>query len=298
MRTIHLKKTRQCAKLIGETPKRGDYGDVIRPPALLIDDSAGFFTKTIGVYLKLPDNSLEIAKKIVREAKATKGLRTYGLPTNSAVFGALPRIEIRQDYCRFTRNTVDQCGLMPSVLELSESVCSLYNEYLEKDYKKHVEMSEKDVLQEWLMPGTPFTTINFNLNHAIRYHRDTVNQKGTKSNVIIVKDGATGGELVLPEYRVALSQEDGAVIIFDGQQVIHGVMPIAFNDNGYRASIVLYTLRGMKNCYPFAEELDRAKQNRTRIEEEYRTRKSHDSIRKSVRLMDNAIRKNKHEKNG
>lgn len=251
----------------------------------------------LGVYLRLPPHVLKTMRHIAEHAKTTKGLRTYGLPMNSAIFGALPRIEIRQNYCRLTRNSVEQRELMAVVLDLAGDIAELYRKHLPGEYSRHLKMSVRDVLTEWLLPETPFSTVNFNLNHAIRYHRDRANQKGVMSNVIITRRNAEGGLLVLPEYRVALRQGDGALIIFDGQAVVHGVTPIRFGEDGYRCSVVFYTLGGMKNCYPYAEEFERAKTDRTRIEDEYRTGLSRESIRRSVKLMDAAIvKRNKREK--
>ena len=297
MQTIRLKKKRDCGHLIGKEPSDSEYDAVIDPPARIVRNNGGLTDSVLGVYLKLPPKALKIMGHIARYAKTTKGLRTYGLPMNSAIFGALPRIEIRQNYCRLTRNSVEQRDLMALVLDFAGDIAKLYEKHLPGEYGRHLKMSVQDVLTEWLLPDTPFSTVNFNLNHAIRYHRDRANQKGVMSNVIITRQNVEGGLLVLPEYQVALRQGDGALIIFDGQAVVHGVTPIQFGENGYRCSVVFYTLRGMKNCYPYAEEFERAKVDRTRIEDEYRTELSRESIRKSVKLMDSAIvKRGKREK--
>ena len=101
--------------------------------------------------------------------------------------------------------------------------------------------------------------LNFlSFKHAIKYHKDAGNIKGSFSNVLILKEHCTGGELVLPDYRIALEQSDGALCIFKGQEEIHGVMPLKpYREDFYRASIVYYTLAQLQHCYPYKEEVTR-----------------------------------------
>ncbi len=55
---------------------------------------------------------------------------------------------------------------------------------------------------------------------------DTGNFKGVYSNVMILKRGVGGGGLVCPEFDLAFAQDGRALILFDGESVIHGVGPI------------------------------------------------------------------------
>lgn len=282
MRKFILTNKRLCDDLIGCVPGEKDYDTIIYPPAMLTVSDGGFFEKTIGIYDCIPNSLMKKARIIASNAKVTDGLRTYGLPVSSAIFGSLPRIAIRQNYCRLTRNSVEQPQLLDLSLDFAVGVSKLYSKSIPKEYERHLKITRDNVHDEWIIPGTPFTTINFNLNNAIRYHRDKANQSGVMSNVIIIKKDVDGGLLVLPEYRIALSQNDGAIIIFDGQHIIHGVTPLTVNnDDGYRCSIVMYTLNGMKDCYPFSDEIEWAKKRRTAVENEYRSLSVQNSINKA-----------------
>ena len=127
-------------------------------------------------------------------------------------------------------------------------------ELYEYDLNKAKELVDED----YRLVDTPYTTANINVNHAIKYHTDSGNIKGSYSNVLILKEYCTGGELVLPDYRIALEQSDGALCIFRGQEEIHGVMPLKpYKENFYRASIVYYTLAQLQHCYPYKEEVTR-----------------------------------------
>jgi hypothetical protein len=134
---------------------------------------------------------------------------------------------------------------------------------LPEAYDYNLKRIRESVHADWRPTNTPFTTCNFNVNHAIKYHRDSGNFKGVFSNVLILKDGIAGGQLVFPELGIAFEQADGALGIFDGQKWIHGVTALQkTKPNGYRASIVYYALSGMKDCYPYKEEVARYKKIR------------------------------------
>jgi len=60
---------------------------------------------------------------------------------------------------------------------------------------------------------------------------------------------------------------DNTVILFDGQNILHGVTKITqAHPKGYRYSIVYYTLQQIWNCLPMSEELARARNVRHKRE--------------------------------
>ena len=83
----------------------------------------------------------------------------------------------------------------------------------------------------------------------------------------VFKHDVEGGYLCLPEYRVAVECKNNSLFIFDGQSILHGVTPIRrLTTEGYRYSIVYYTLQQMANCLPPEEELNRIRKNKTERE--------------------------------
>jgi hypothetical protein len=255
MRTIELKKIMNAEKFIKQTPSKEHYTELIREDCMFLKDG-----KPVGLYMKIPD---ELVEPIRRASLTTKYVKTYrthkALPTQSSVFGSLPRIAVRNDYCRFSEKTKSEKGNTTALFDFLPKLTEIYQKYLPQQYNHDVNVIQEQVREDYrLVEEAPFTTANINVNHAIKYHRDTGNFRGNLSNVLILRGGIIGGELVFPEYGFALSQEDGYLAIFDGQNEIHGVMPIIqTTKNPYRASIVYYTLENMKHCYPFEMELER-----------------------------------------
>lgn len=255
MKTFELVKIRNCDELIKQTPSKNDFNTLI--------DSDTIFKKngvTVGLYIKIKNPLINELRKASLETKYVKTYRTKkALPTQSSVFGSLPRIALRNDYCRFSAQTKNEKLNTQRLFSFIPYLTEIYEEYLPEQYKHDLKVINDNVINDYLLKeNQPFATASINVNHAIKYHRDTGNFKGNLSNVLILKDGIVGGELVFPEYGFALQQDDSYLSIFDGQNEIHGCLPIMkTKDLHYRASIVYYTLENMKHCYPYKMELQR-----------------------------------------
>jgi hypothetical protein len=78
--------------------------------------------------------------------------------------------------------------------------------------------------------------------------------------MLVLREGMKGGWLVLPEYDARFFLRNNSIFMFDGQQILHGVTPMAKErEDGYRYSIVYYSLRGMWKCLTLTEELAQAR---------------------------------------
>jgi hypothetical protein len=257
MRVFELNKIRSCDDLIKQTPKKTDYTTLINEDTVFYKDG-----KKVGVYLKIDHPLINEIRKASLETKYVKTYRTRkALPTQSSVFGSLPRIPLRNDYCRFSAQTKQEGLNAKRLFTFMQVLTDIYKTHLPEQFTHDLKTITENVNQDYLLKeNQPFATANINVNHAIKYHKDTGNFRGNLSNVLILKNSILGGHLVFPEYGFALAQDDGYLAVFDGQNEIHGVMPITkCGPNPYRASIVYYTLENMKHCYPFAMEVERLK---------------------------------------
>lgn len=254
MKTFELNKIRNCEELIKQTPSKKDYTLVINENTLFTKNGVN-----VGLYIKIDSNAAQAIRKASLQTKYVKTYRTNALPTQSSVFGSLPRVALRNDYCRFSAQTKSEKTNTNILFNFLPYLTEIYKTYLPKQYEHDLNVISENVNTDYILQDkAPFTTANINVNHAIKYHRDSGNFRGNLSNVLILRDGIIGGELVFPEYGFALAQEDSYLAIFDGQSEIHGVMPIMkTKENPYRASIVYYTLENMKHCYPFKMEVER-----------------------------------------
>lgn len=253
MKRYNLTKHQDSTALLKTTPTKEHYDTVIKEDtAFYLDDIC------IGIYVNVDNELLSYVREAVKDTKYVETYRANTLPTKSSVFGALPRVAMRNDFCRFSNKTSEEKGNTNKLFTFQETLCKIYKEHLPELYEYDLQKARETVNDDYRLIDTPYTTANINVNHAIKYHRDSGNIKNSYSNVLILKEYCTGGELVLPEYRISLEQADGALCIFSGQKEIHGVMPInPYKENYYRASIVYYTMAQLEHCYPYKQEVTR-----------------------------------------
>ena len=253
MKRFDLTKHKDCNSLLQSTPQKEHYDKIIE------EDTAFYLDgECIGIYLNVDKSVLSYVRETVKETKYVETYRANALPTKSSVFGALPRVALRNDFCRFSNKTTEEKQNFNKLFTFQKTLCDIYKKHLPELYEYDLAKAKELVDDDYRLMDTPYTTANINVNHAIKYHKDNGNIKGSFSNVLILKENCNGGELVLPEYRIALEQSDGALCIFKGQEEIHGVMPIKpYKEEFYRASIVYYTLAQLQHCYPYKEEVSR-----------------------------------------
>lgn len=243
----------------GAVPAEADVGTLIDEDVDVLIDGVPRVA-----YRILPEDVVAPMRKVSLEAKMSKSTRMNGLPTQSAVYGVMPRSAGRaMEYCRFTNVSHERPDHMAMICDFNEVLCDLYRTVFPDIYRAAAEYIGQNILSDWRWMSGPFQTCNINVNHAIPYHCDSGNSKTGHSNVLILKNRIAGGELVCPNLGITFSQRDRALIIFDGRTILHGVRPIRITDGDgpwYRSSIVYYTLDQCRHCLSRVEEVARATQ--------------------------------------
>lgn len=258
MRIIELSQKIEIDKkeLMGKTP-RAVIGDIIDEDVDVVLDG-----KKVCSYRILDRSLTEGMRQVSLGSKMAKTKRMNGIPTQSAVYGVMPRSPGRgMEYCRFTVASKENPPFLGIIREFNKYLTDLYEGTYPESYGKAKEIMA-GIHDDWRWMDGPFLTCNFNVNYAIPYHYDAANMKDILSNVLIIKNRIQGGELVCPELGITFSQRDGALILFNGYEVLHGVRPITTVDGQgevYRSSIVYYTLTKCRNCLSRPEEISRAK---------------------------------------
>lgn len=85
--------------------------------------------------------------------------------------------------------------------------------------------------------------------------------------MLVIRQGKfTGGDLILPEYRVATKVDTGGVFTFRNMQEVHANTAInKVTANAMRCSLVFYCRDKMHECGTPEEELQRAKNKRGKL---------------------------------
>jgi hypothetical protein len=170
---------------------------------------------------------VEDVKKLLRERDTAYGLIGY--------------VGVTQDHpCRQTPLTRDHPEMLEGNERLIKLVDQLYRGQLREFYAKQRAVVEK--APRWRLWNTAFTTIYIAKNFRTAYHRDSGNLKGVMT-ALMPMGKYTGGELVLPRWRIAFALRPGDLLLFDPQQ-LHGNLPF----EGRRLSAAFYCERRIADC--------------------------------------------------
>ena len=171
-----------------------DYTQLITESCVGIDKDTNeiiFLYTTIGI------DTGELVEAL-KDVTYQKTERSAGLVTNSRVFGYRPRITMRSDFCSSASLTREN----PKVAELTEKLAlrmqELYQENIPDTFAEHKARST-EIRQEWLIKDTLFSSGIINKNNQLRYHRDAGNFEKVFSCMLVLKGGAEGGCLSVPE---------------------------------------------------------------------------------------------------
>jgi Oxygenase domain of the 2OGFeDO superfamily len=206
-----------------------------------------------------------------------KGKRTYSMLIDSAIAGAFDRQGPKQ-YCRLTawsgREVEKWRGLWP----LLELIADAMREHVPERFAAQLEQA-KQTQPEWVIKGTPFTTLTINNTYSTAVHTDKGDlDEGFSTLAVFRKGDFKGGHLVFPEYRLAADMQDGDLLLMDAhdwhgntnfdplpERDIHGKL---VDDPGFeRISLVSYFRTAMTECGTAEDEEERARiyaENRNR----------------------------------
>ena len=99
--------------------------------------------------------------------------------------------------------------------------------FINKQYKKHAPSHysrqrrfANRINQKMRLGKTAFTTCTVNVDFRTRTHRDQGDLQDGFGNLCVFQTGSfSGGELMLPEYKIAFNLEEGDLLLFDVHQI-------------------------------------------------------------------------------
>ena len=248
-------------------------GQTVEPQGAWDEDGIWYDADThepILAYFPFPDRTLAalIRKEVLTINWSTTYRSGQGFRNRSRTFGMAPRKTIMsRDSCRPSRLVHEY----PTLSSYLDRAAELLSAHIWADLPQ-IEAADREavnaVLPEWrLGDDSTWTSGVINQTSTLPYHRDGANFR-VWSAMPVFRRGTRGGYLHLPEYDIAIPCRDGWVVCFAGWQLVHGVTPITtVQRDGYRISVVYYSLAGMKDCFTYAMELARGQHTRTARED-------------------------------
>lgn len=153
-----------------------------------------------------------------------------------------------------------------AICAAAPAIDSHYRKFFPEVHGRH-RAAASEVREQWMIPGSVFTSGIVNYNNPLQYHFDAGNFSQVCSAMIGFRHKTQGGHLACPELGIAFEIGDRSLILFDGQKLLHGVTPIKrLADDAFRFTIVYYSLKQMWNCDTVRGEVDRLRTKRSEIE--------------------------------
>lgn len=238
-----------------------DYYELVKEPITIMHQGE---VKVVYDFLDFDTTPYREAFKRIRYQQSE---RTAGLKTVSRIFGFSPRNTLRKDFCSTTSLLDDHPEEHELICELGRKISQIYLNRAPEVYAAHSQLTREKMLPQYAIPGTPFTSGIINKNNPLKYHFDTGNFKNVFSCMVAFKEDCEGGHLSLPEYNIGLEIADNSILLFDGQEILHGVTPFKLtSETGYRYTAVFYSLRGMWKYLTITDEIARIRKLKTERE--------------------------------
>lgn len=194
--------------------------------------------------------------------------RTRSRPIMSSILGAMDPVGGSR-YCRLTAFSARQVEEWESLHPLFQQIARCFENHPNLTERYGAQMREVAVTpDDWVIPGTPFTTITINSTYPTGVHTDKGDLDAGFSCLASSRRGNwTGGRLVFPEYRLAVDMQDGDLVLMDAHQY-HGNTAIICECGdslsepcptcgAERISVVAYYRTQMKKCGTFEEEAEK-----------------------------------------
>tara|TARA_R110001592_G_scaffold309791_1_gene584257 strand:- start:394 stop:1272 length:879 start_codon:yes stop_codon:yes gene_type:complete len=149
-----------------------------------------------------------------------------------------------QHPCRLTYYTKKNLEEYKSIFPLCRNINDHYFGYFPDKWLNQYEVYENSP-SEFLIPETNFSTITLNHDFRTACHKDKGDCKKGLTCFTVKRCGQyTGGELIFPEYDVAIHVEQGDLLIFNPHQA-HCNNPLKGEG---RMSMVMYLREKMNRC--------------------------------------------------
>jgi len=200
--------------------------------------------------------------------------RQYWMHISSNILGAFDPAGSYK-FCRLTAWTGNHIPEWESLQPLFQAVSERMAQYVPDRYE--AQMGEiKQTHPDWVVPGTPFTTVTVNNTYPTGVHQDKGDLDKGFSTIFTLRRGSyTGGRFVFPEFRIAVDLQDGDLILMDAHQW-HGNTAIVCacgekrtrlcpDCGAERISVVSYMRTAMTRCGSEAEEIRRAQDHREKF---------------------------------
>lgn len=179
----------------------------------LLDSSYG----TLHALKSMETDNRGLASGTQRVKYNEDSTRSRSKLVSSAIIGgfeATPRFQ----YCRLTAWSGKENDKFKDLFPMFSAIGNLFAEHVPDRFA--VQMGKVNATHpDWRIGDTPFTTITVNNTYPTGVHTDAGDLEEGFSTLAVIRRGRyTGGNLVFPEYRIAVDMKHGDVLLMDAHE--------------------------------------------------------------------------------
>jgi hypothetical protein len=203
----------------------GNRGSIVGPGALMNRERKD---RTLGFTKEVPKS---IIKKMRERNEATDFLGWMDASRTGSRF----------PYCRETGWSLESPEVLEAARPFVEAVDHVYRDELREHWlcqRTFIARASAD----FKFNDSVFSTVTVNRNKRTAYHKDSGDFRGGMGNLVVL-EGGNGGELVMPQYRLAFAPQPTDVLLMNVHEV-HGNLPF----KGERLTAVLYAREHIDQC--------------------------------------------------
>jgi len=147
------------------------------------------------------------------------GKRDRAKMVASSILGSFDRTDGGINYhCRLTAFNADKFDQFQQLVPIFQAMQPYFERYVPERYEAQMQQVGK-TSPDWIIPGTPFTTITVNHTYPTGVHMDKGDlDAGYSMLTTLCRGPIAGGYLVFPEYRLAAPMNTGDLLMMDAHQ--------------------------------------------------------------------------------
>lgn len=186
-----------------------------------------------------------------------EGKRTRSKRVASAMLGAFSP-QGSKPFCRYASWNSKHPDEWRLLWPLFQEIAEQFSQHAPDRYAAQMRYVN-NAHPDWVIPGTPFSTITVNNTYPTGVHYDSGDCEEGFSTLAVLRRGYyDGGLLVIPRYQVGIDMQDGDLLLLDAHEA-HGNTAITrTSPMAERISLVSYFRTGVLECGSFDEELRKA----------------------------------------
>lgn len=203
-------------------------------------------------------------KRVKADGTKSKTTITFDAETGeklkvpSSIVGYFDRYP-RTPFCRETAFVANEVNRWKTCLPLVAAVGEAMKEAVPARWKVQNDVALR-TSPDFVVKGTPFTTLTVNNSVRAACHYDKGDLKEGFGCISVIRQGAFRGfHLVFPEFRVAADIDNGDVLFFDSHEMHANTAMEPIDEGARRISVVYYYRSKMLECGTVKQELERAK---------------------------------------